>query len=230
MRRRNRNNNKRNNNRRGRRRGPTQVIMSRRDPSFPSSVKAKPIYNRVLRYQSTDVITDVFITRRCMLNLILTAVSGSTNAVNVHESIRLDRVCIYSAPSSVDGLGNALAEIVLTWGGDRGPDLRITDRGTISHPACIKERPPLTSLAGFWSTIYSDMDEPLFMVTMPSNSVIDLHVSCCIGDGAGKTCVIVDPSLTGVVYPALDNAIPAGTVGGNLMRPDGLRYVTMTTP
>jgi hypothetical protein len=161
---------------------------------------------------------------------VLAGTNGSTTAVNVYEAVKLEFIALYFAPSSADGLGNSASELLLTWTGDRGPDTRFSDRGTISHPACIKERPPVDSLAGFWSTIFSDMDEPLLYISTPANTVIDIHVSMCIGDGAGKTCVIVDPTISGIVYTALDNAIVAGTVGVELCRPDSLTYANMTTP
>lgn len=225
----NRTNRSRKNTRRGRNR-PTQVVLSRRDPSFPPAIKSKPIINRTLRYQNATALTEVAITRRCLLNLVLAGTNASTTAVNVYEAVRLDRIHMYFSPSSSDGFGGVTSEISLTWGGDRGPDVRTTDRGTISHPACIKQKPPPFSLGGFWSTIFGDMDETLFLISAPINTIVDLHLSMCMGDGAGKTCVIVDPALSGIIYCALDNAIPAGTVGNEFLRPDALTFADMTTP
>jgi hypothetical protein len=165
------------------------------------------------------------------MNLVLSVVAGSTNAVCMYEAVKLNRVSMYWCPDPSDGFGAAANELVLTWNGDRSPDTRLADRGTVSHPACIKSRPPPHSLADKWSNLVADLDEPLFYFRMGNEiGIIDIELTLCIGDGATKTCVVVAPAFTGVGYAALDNAIVAGTVGTELFQPDSLTYVNMTTP
>jgi hypothetical protein len=225
--------NRRNNTRRKRRgrKRPrnrvTEVVLSRRDPSFPPQNNVKPSTTRSFRFFVTGQVTASPVTRRCLLNLVLAGTSGSTTAVNVYEAVRLDRINMYFVGS---GLGGAADELVLSWTGDRAPDTRYSDRGSSAHPACIKCRPPQKSLAGFWSTVFADMDEPLCYITAPTGTVVDIQVAMVIGDAATKTCVILNPGLSGIVYCALDNAIVAGTVGAELMTPDSLTYANMTTP
>lgn len=222
-------------NRRGGKRNTRKAIVvvnSRRDPSFPPQNKSKPYCTRVIRYVGQGSSNAVYpVTRRCLLNTVLAVVNGSTAATNVYESVRLDRVCMWNVPDAADGFGITTEELVLTWTGDRAPDLRLSDRGTLSHPACIKSRPPAGSLAGFWSTVNGDLDETLFTYsTTGTPTVIDIHLTLCIGDGATKTCVIAAAAVTGIAYAALDNAVPAGTVGSDLFRPDSLTWADMTTP
>jgi len=206
----------------------TEVVLSRRDPSYPPQNNVKPFCTRTLRYIANSAANGVPVTRRCLLNTVLTGVSGTTTAVNIYEAVRLERVSMYFVTSS--GFGTLAEELIISWTGDRSPDSRFSDRGTLSHPACIKTRPPRGSLASFWSNVTADMDEPLFYVTMPQYAIIDLTLTFCIGDAGTKTCVVVDPGLSGVIYSALDNAIVAGTVGGEVLRPDSLTYANMTTP
>jgi len=206
----------------------TEVVLSRRDPSYPPQNNVKPQCSRVMRYVATALVNGVPITRRCLINTILTGVNGTTTAVCIYEAVRLKRISMYYAPSAQFGL--AADEMILSWTGDRAPDTRFSDRGTVTHPACIKSRPPKFSLAGMWSNVSADLDEPLCYITMPSLSIIDIELTFVIGDAATKTCVIVDPGLSGVIYSALDNAIVAGSVGGEVMRPDSLTYANMTTP
>jgi len=220
--------NRKNGGRRRRQNKVTEVVLSRRDPSYPPQNNTKPLCTRVLRYINSGTANGVPITRRCLLNAVMTGVNGSTTAVCVYEAVRVERISMYYAPAA--NFGVLADELILSWTGDRSPDTRFSDRGTISHPACIKSRPPKFSLAGMWSNVVADLDEPLCYVTMPQFAIIDVQLTFCIGDAGTKTCVIVDPGLSGVIYSALDNAIVAGTVGGEALRPDSLTYANMTTP
>lgn len=209
-----------------------QVVLSRRDPSFPPQNNVKPLCSRVLRFVGAGTgMVDYPVTRRCLLNLVLSVVTGSTNAVCVYEAVRLNRVSMYWCPDPTEGFGSAANELVLTWTGDRAPDTRISDRGTLTHPAVIKSRPPRNSLADKWSNVGADLDEALFYFRMGTEiGIIDVDLTLCIGDGTTKTCVVVAPAFTGIGIAALDNAIVAGTVGTELFQADSLTYVNMTTP
>jgi hypothetical protein len=126
-------------------RQPVRVIQSRHDPSFPPQNKAKPMCGRTLRYIANASLTDVDITGRCLLNLVLATNTATTLAINVYEAIRINRVSLYSVPSSTANFGVTADELILNWRGERSPDTRYSDRGTISHPACIKAKPPKDS-------------------------------------------------------------------------------------
>lgn len=226
----NRRSNKRSNNRRGRR-AVTRVVESRHNPSFPPQNKPKPVCTRSFRYYATSAVTAIDITGRCLLNLVIATNTANTTGINVYEGIRLQRISMYYIPSSVDGLGNQSAELVLNWRGERSPDTRLSDRGSLSHPACIKSVPPKDSLADFWVTNQSNIDTVLFNLSAPANSIIDINLAMVIGDGATRTVTLSGVgSNSGIEYLPLDNAVAAGTVGGRVLAPDSLTTQTVTIP
>jgi len=229
----NRNMKRRNKNVRAGRKGtqPIRVINSRHDPSYPPQNKTKPMCGRTLRYYSNAAVTDVDITGRCLLNTVLGTNTATTLAVNIYEAVRINRVSMYYVPSSTGSFGSGTEELILNWRGERTPDTRYSDRGTLSHPACIKARPPKESLAQFWITNQSNIDTVLFNVTMPVNSIIDISLSFVIGDGTTRSVTLNGvATFTGVMYASLNNAIAAGTVGADTLRPDSLSWADMTTP
>lgn len=221
--------------RRGSRRKPRgnaiRVIESRRNPSFPGQNNVKPKVQRSFRYYDTAGSANVSVTGRCLLNLVLATNTATTLAVNVYEAVKIDRVCMYFVPSSVDGLGTSSAELTLNWRGDRSPDTRFSDRGTSTHPSCIKARPPFMSLAGYWITNFSQIDQELFELTCPGGTVIDILLTMTIGDGATRSVTLTAAAAnTGIGYAHLDNAITAGTVGPRGIAPDSLTLVSILTP
>ncbi len=229
---RNRKNNSRKSNiKRSRGKPPMRVIQSRKDPSYPPQNKTRPICGRSLRYIAAAAVTGVDITARCLLNLVLAGNTATSTAVNVYEAVKINMVSMYHVPSSTANFGATTEELVLNWRGERSPDERISDRGTLSHPACIKSRPPRDSLAAFWITNQSNIDTVLFNLTMPQFAIIDLSLSLTIGDGATRSVTLNGVStVTGIIYAALNNAIAAGTVGADSLVPDSLTFADMTTP
>lgn len=230
----NRNRNKSRVNRRvrGRRNNKVvRVVQSRHDPSFPPQNNTKPICSRNLRYVASQGVTGVDVTARCLLNLVLATSTATTLAINVYESVRIQHVSMYHVPSSTASFGAVTEELILNWRGERSPDTRISDRGTLSHPACIKSRPPRESLAAFWITNQSNLDTVLFNITSPQFSIIDVSLAFTIGDGTTRSVTLNGAgTVTGIAYAALDNAIAAGTVGADFLRPDSLTWADMTTP
>jgi len=138
---------------------------------------------------------------------------------------------MYHVPSSTTNFGAVSEELILTWRGERSPDTRISDRGTLSHPACIKSRPPKESLSAFWITNQSNLDTVLFSLTMPQFAIIDMSLIFTIGDSTTRSCTLqAVGTVTGIAYAALNNAISAGTVGADSLRPDSLTFADMNTP
>jgi len=214
-----------------RKRGTIRIIESRRNPSYPPQNNAKPKLTRNLRYICTNVISNIDITGRCLLNLVVATNTATTTAINVYEAVRVLQVNLYFAPSSSTGFGITADELILNWRGERSPDTRLTDRGTVSHPSCIKSRPPPESLAAFWVTNQSNIDTVLFNLTCPAYTIIDLSLCMTLGDGVTRSITLsAVGTTTGIEYMSLDNAVAAGTVGGNLIDPDSLTNQTVATP
>jgi hypothetical protein len=220
------------NNTRKRARGrPLRVIQSRLDPSYPPQNNTKPVTNRSMRYIANAGIANEDITARCLLNLVLASNTATTLAINVYEAVKINLISLYHVPSSTANFGAVTEELILNWRGERSPDVRISDRGTLSHPACIKSRPPKESLSSFWITNQSNLDNVLFNLTMPQFAIIDIALSLTIGDGTTRSVTLSAVGTdTGIVYAALNNAIAAGTVGAESLRPDSLTWANLVTP
>lgn len=66
---------------------------------------------------------------------------------------------------------------------------------------------------------------------MPQFSIIDVSLSFVIGDGTTRSVTLNGAATTtGIQYAALNNAISAGTIGADSLRPDSLTWADMTTP
>ena len=121
--------------------------------------------------------------------------------------------------------------ISLTWTGDRSNDEKKTAYGTVDSVAEISMAPPEKSLAGFWGTTFdSDLNTDLFRLDCPANTVIDICFQYVLGDSNTKTVVVNAPSFNGVGYAHLNNATTTGGVGSNLLVPQGVTLLTITTP
>lgn len=208
------------------RRGPSQRVVHL--SNFPRTFNINPIWRRTLRYSSTTA-NPVDITGRCLLNSILSGISGSTAATNLIESIKVDRLQLYGV---IDTSGDTFNSVAIIWKGERSPDKQIVATGNAIEPAYINSRPPPKSLAGFWvSNNTDDIDQVLFTIDpLQAGTIVDLTFSFTLGNGATRTCVIVNPALTGIGYASLDNATSAGTVGTNSLDIVGLQAFTITTP
>ncbi len=223
--------NKRNNRRRGKGQRVMRIIESRKNPSYPPQNTAKPKCTRSLRYFCSAPIANIDITGRCLLNLVVATNTATTTAVNVYEAVRLLSISMYYVPSSANNFGVAAEELILNWRGERSPDTRLSDRGTLSHPACIKSRPPVDSMAAFWVTNQSNIDNVLFNLSAPLGTIIDLSLCMTIGDGTTRSITLsAVGTTTGIEYMSLDNAIAAGTVGGLNIDPDSLTNQNVATP
>ncbi len=223
--------NTRNNRRNRNKRIVKRTVISRHNPSYPPQNKAKPECTRVLRYYATTAVSSIDITGRCLLNLIIATSTATTTAINVYEAMRITRVSMYFVPSSTGGFGNQADELVLNWRGERSPDVRMSDRGTLSHPACVKSVPPPESLAAFWVTNQGNIDSVLFNISCPAATIIDVGLAMTIGDGNTRSVTLAAVgTTTGIEYLHLDNATSAGTVGGRVLAPDSLTTQNVTTP
>ena len=193
--------------------------------AMPRNIFLKPVMTRTIRYETTGALDSSNpITGLCLLNAVLAGVSGSTTAINLYEGVRIRRIKIYAVSTGL------VSDIQLNWRGVRGDDVRISSVGAYSRPASIDSRPPRNTLCGFWINNITTANEQLFSIDAPSNTLIDLTIDYVVGDGATRSCTIVDPGLTGIGYAALDNANTSGTVGNEEIQPLGLTYFNMTTP
>ena len=213
-----------------------KVVRSvRNDSFFPPTIKQKPLQNRVFRYITAEDVTNAPITRKCLLSLIL---AGTVPAAppyymsTILSAVRLDRICIWSIPQAPELFSN----IALEWQDTRGCATLLNDQGSPTRPAHISSRPPMNSTSGMWSGLSPTyLNEPLFYISVPAGTVIDMHVTYVLSDGSqtNSECLRreVAASLAGttlVGYPALDSYSIGGGVGAKQILPSILTYVPVT--
>jgi hypothetical protein len=199
-------------------------------------IAAHPIQDRVFRFISNkSASTNYSVTRGCLLNLLvyLENTTGS-NAYRIIQSIKVNRLrvwCFIAPGATTAGLLNAEVE----WYGGGATNRRISSMGNATAPCFLDSRPPVGSLAGFWSS-QADVTLPesqqLFQVSQDnagyntqSTLVLDLHVSYTLTDPVTKQLAIgvFGGSAHQLSYNYLDNTVVGGTGSGSMyLSPEGI--------
>jgi hypothetical protein len=206
----------------------------RNDSFFPPTIKQKPQQVRVFRYVTSEDVTNEPVTRKCMLSLILAGDvpnTGPQYIATIISAIRLDRICMWSIPQAPELFSN----IALEWQDTRGSAVLLNDQGSPTRPAHITSSPPKDSTAGMWSGLSTTYyNEPLFYLSAPAGTVIDLHVTYVLADGTAGYSECLRRECTGfsgqtvVGYPCLDSYSIGGGVGVKRIRPSILTYINVT--
>jgi hypothetical protein len=207
--------------RRGRRNGHrnTQGFWKR-------SCNQNPIFHRTIRYVCTAAFNS-YITARCILNSVVVFDSvASAEAVLIMDSFRLQAVRI--AYLSTTGLGTDSAEIGFTWLGEKAPEKRITSRGTSFCPAHIVTKPIKGTYASMWFNLQDNIEAVLFNCDLPQYSIIEVSYEFTLAEGTDSNAIAATNPGTGLWYAALDNSTVTPALGGLLIRPDYLSYITLT--
>jgi len=193
-----------------------QMIISRpRDgPSFPKQISVIPVLSRTLRYRSTGTVPLVQLYRRDFLNLIYgVSTLGLTTAFSVLGAIKIVSVRMWAFAASGDtSLNNVSAD--LTWFSANGPDSRLEDIGNSVRPAYISSRPPVRSLAAFWTNASSTLSENLITLntTATSGTIVDVHFQYTLVDGPARTLTIVAVGSDNLLFNNLDNSTNSGAM------------------
>ncbi len=196
---------------------------SRFDQSrYPSAIKQKPEFVRVFRFSASEAVSDIPITRQCLLRLIYDWNAVQTIGYFLFSGIKLDRVCIWGNNDT-----NSFSTVSLEWQSRNGPSNLLTDTGTLSRPAHVSTAPPRNSLAGFWSQFRDGVttnQEVLFYLSCPQGSIVDVHVTCVIANGNAGTEVdhvttVTVPGSVGMFYNVLNSITPTGAVGAGTLQP-----------
>jgi hypothetical protein len=114
--------------------------------------------------------TTVSITRKNLLNLVLTATTATTT-VRLIEAIRLKKVELWTQPTA---LGNAPITVQLEWLGENSPSTVTSDTTMGVRPAHIRSIPPSASSNRWWSMSGSLETDVLFSIQCPANTYCDL--------------------------------------------------------
>jgi len=171
--------------RRVRRKQPHQEgnLVVRDSPRFPNDIKQQPIHTRTIRYyvegggQST-------LSPAQILTAMVAVTNGSASAIPLYLAIKLRRISMYYVSSS--GFGSNTNLLTLGWTGyQNAPDVLITDRGTLTQPACVKAVPPPNSSASFWFDVNStNVTEPILSFNAPIGSILDLEFEFILATAA----------------------------------------------
>jgi hypothetical protein len=189
-------------------------------------VKQKPQLVRNFRFENVGGDDLIIVTRACLLKLLVqSATTGSGNlSKTIFSSIKINHISLWGSNISTE-----FSTVSLEWESQRGPAVLLTDTGTLSSPAHISTKPPRESLAGYWSQV-STLDtrnEPLFRVSSPLHSIIDVHVSFVLSDGSaeGIDLLTVPPgTYIGLVANTLDNTNANGTARVGEYHPVSLTF------
>ncbi len=192
--------------------GEVKLKMS---PLFPKDVKMKPIQSRVIRYFVGTALANRTMTPESILASMLTTNPVNTNASQVFQSIRVVRISMYFVPTNnFDVQANSLT---FRWIDQNLPDELITDRGTLTEPACIKVRPPINSITGMWYRSNSPtLATPFCEMSAPQGSIIDIEFQHILLEGNTGTVYVltVQPGGYGLTYTSIltGSLIPDGQV------------------
>jgi len=113
------------------------------------------------------------ITRGNLLNLMVVATTTTTVA-RIYTGIKLKRVQIWVNPPVV---GDPSLQCSLEWVGENSPSVLHSDSTMGVRPAYISSKPPLDSSNRWWSMSGSQEADPLFSLSLPVGSVIDITTS-----------------------------------------------------
>lgn len=188
-------------------------------PVFNSTVR----WRHQFRFMASSALTGFAITRGFLLNLLSVgdqnvASAGSNLLSRLSSGVKLNRIEMRCPTGSTDVTVTTLA---LEWQSALGPTTEVSDTGTALHPPFISSSPPRQSVAGFWSLSGSSEGEGLFLLTVPTGTVIDVWTDHILQDGESPvTQVPTNNPVVGAVYClALDG------ITSNVLKP--VSYLTI---
>jgi hypothetical protein len=123
---------------------------------------------------------------------------------------------------------SVLNSCALEWQGDRESSRLLSDSGNSMRPAHISSKPGKDSQAAMWSTLSATyLNEVLFLVTLRSGGIIDVHVNYVLANGQSVTYPNVEylirttaaVGVIGNVLATLDNSSVAGAAGTQILDP-----------
>jgi len=192
---------------------------------MPSQINVHPISSRVYRFGLNQDALNVTITRRCMLSLQAAYMPGTTigvtTALTLIQAIRVKRISVWATATGVN-----INSFSVEWVDPHGPSTQKTASCTQMVAGHLTTVVPKDSFAKLWSQItnVASYNEPLFMLTLLPNSIVDVECDVVYADGtASQNETIsrnVNPALpAGVGYAALDNSTTTGALGAQELGP-----------
>jgi len=125
----------------------------------------------------------------------------NTAVVAIFQSFRIKRLEMWSAPSAQGSNATCSVE---WFGFGNSPNTEFSDTTlSTAKNAVVSCKPPANALASFWQKATGT---PLFILTCPAGTIVDLILDTILSDdeGAGTVVTIASGSLGALVYLALD--------------------------
>lgn len=192
-----------------------------RMPIDPPQTSQMRVIRQTTRYIYGGSTTKNIISRRCLLNTKVAFYSDGTTAQtgSLVTSIRLLSVRAWA--TTTDGPST----IGFTWLGDNALQNTTVDSGSTTRPAKLHKMPPPQSTAAEWISTGSDnLDDPLFDITCPPSTTLDITVLYVLQDWTALTYAGILPAMLPaaglyVYTPPLDNVTTANVPGNGNFQP-----------
>jgi len=191
---------------------------------MPSQINMHPIHTRVFRFGLNPSQTSLTITRKCLLCLQGVIYQDSSMIWRTQtfiQAIRLRRISIWCTSAST----NNLDSFAIEWLDPYGPSTQRTASCTQMIAGHLTSKVPQGSFADLWSQVTNTgaYNEALFMLNILPKSIVDIEVQIVYADGlqSASESIVRTSSLTlaGVGVGALDNALPSGALGTQVLGP-----------
>lgn len=169
------------------------------------------------RFVATNASGGISITRKNLLNLIQMATSASTT-VRILEGVRLKSVEMWGQPTA---LGAAPVTLEIEWIGENSPSTVVSDTSMGVRPAHVRSRPPASSSNRWWSLSGNQETDPLFNMSYPANTYVDVIADLRFVEQEGPTAGDVPAgAVLGTLYGNYLDGITTGLlapVGYNVL-------------
>jgi len=189
--------------------------------AFPQQLQASVQIDKVIRFSATAALSAAPVTATDLLNMMCVATS-TTAAYRLPQAVRLRKIEAWAPPASTGAsVTLSLEDQSVGSGGFVAPS-RIVEDVTmgISRPAHIVWTPRVDSLLSKWLDDSGNLTT-LFVLTGPSGSTFDVHLSFVLQDGETPTAVgtLVAATLGQLYFRSLNST------GGNNIPP--VSYTTI---
>jgi len=165
-------------------------------------------FGHAIRYTGSTAGVNVSVTRAMLLNTMISNVNSTVNSNRILQSILVKRIRIVGGVNAHNSATAGVQSATLEWNTQYGPNANISDTTvTQSAPLLIDARPPLRSLASFWSTANNNESEIIFTLNTTTDVVVDVHYTYCLSDlglSTGNVVTAVAGIAGALYYTALD--------------------------
>ncbi len=177
-------------------------------PKLPSNT-ANIEVNKRIRYQEvTAGVTSI--DRRDLINLIVLPLTSST-AAGLLKSVKINRIRMWNIASTATNPLGIGADCTVRWLSTLGKEKTVRSTQMGVAPGYLDTKPPQNSLASFWTSPNSDLNETICDISAEDGTIIDINYSIIFAnDDAARVFAIT----TGIVNKVSYNSFGSFTVQG----------------